>query len=130
MVQQARAELPNECCGVLAGRLVPDSQGGPPQGEIMACFPLVNAAASPCAYESDPRSMFAAVRSMRERGLEILAVYHSHPSAAPLPSRTDLARNFSPEVVNLIIGLSSRDPEIRGWWLTDTDYREAVWEVV
>jgi hypothetical protein len=46
-----------------------------------------------------------------------------------VPSRKDLARSWGPDVVNFIISLTSSPPTMSGWWLTDADYREAVWEV-
>src|SRR5262245_44067456 len=124
MVAQARAELPNECCGLLAGRVA----GG--VGRAEARYALINAAADPRLFESEPRSMFAAHKDMRRRGIEVLAVYHSHPTSAPLPSKTDLQRNYSSEVVNLIISLATDTAEVRGWWLSETDFREAAWECV
>jgi [CysO sulfur-carrier protein]-S-L-cysteine hydrolase len=124
MVAQAVAELPNECCGLLAGT-VADAIG-----LVRQRYPLLNATADPRLFESDAKSMFAAVRDMDNRGFEVLAVYHSHPSAAPIPSRTDLERNYSPDVVNLIISLQGREPEVRGWWLSSDDFRQAAWEVV
>jgi hypothetical protein len=45
-----------------------------------------------------------------------------------VPSRTDLARNYSTDVMNLIISLKSSEPQVRGWWLNETGYREAEWE--
>jgi proteasome lid subunit RPN8/RPN11 len=128
LLAQAQAELPNECCGLLAGVV---TEGGAGRvGLVRERYPLVNALASPTAFESEPRSMFVAVRDMERRGLDILAVYHSHPSSGPVPSRTDLARNYSPEVVNLIISLMEGEPRVRGWWLTGEGYREAAWECV
>ncbi len=124
MVTQARAELPNECCGLLAGKVTDGV------GLVEQRYALVNAAANPRLFESDPKSMFAAVRDMNARGLDVLAVYHSHPSSAPVPSRTDLQRNYSPDVVNLIVSLQGPEPEVRGWWLTEQDFRPADWEVV
>jgi proteasome lid subunit RPN8/RPN11 len=59
----------------------------------------------------------------------VLAVYHSHPTSAPIPSRTDLERNYSPDVVNLIISLSGSEPETRAWWLSEADYCPAEWEI-
>jgi proteasome lid subunit RPN8/RPN11 len=131
ILSHAIAELPNECCGLLAGRFVeksaePDTR----RARVEQCYPLVNAAASPKEYLSDPRSMFDAVRDMRRLGFDVLAVYHSHPTSDPVPSRTDLQRNYSPEVVNLIISLKAAEPQIRGWWLTERDYCEAEWEVI
>ena len=123
MIEHARRELPCECCGLLAGVV----EG--PAGRVVERYALVNALASGREFESEPRSMFAATRAMRERGLEVLAVYHSHPTSAPVPSRTDLERNYSPDVVNVIISLTGEAPAARAWWLTEKDYREAAWEV-
>jgi proteasome lid subunit RPN8/RPN11 len=133
MVAQARAERPNECCGLLAGLREMTGEGDSPDstvGRAMERYPLPNALASPVEYESDGRALFDADRDMRRRGLEMLAVYHSHPTTAPVPSRTDLARNYSSEVVNLIISLATEPPTVRGWWLMETEYREAEWIIV
>jgi len=99
-----------------------------PIGEVLCCYPLSNAAASPVEYLSDAQGMFAAMRDMRRREIDVLAVYHSHPTSAPRPSRTDLERNYSEQVVNLIISLQGHEPEMRGWWLTATEFHEAEWE--
>jgi proteasome lid subunit RPN8/RPN11 len=124
MVAQALAERPNECCGLLAG-VIEDGIG-----KVKRYYPLVNAAASPLLYESEPRSMFEAVRAMTREKLRELAVYHSHPKSPPVPSETDLARNYSKDVVNLIVSLVEEPPLVRAWWLTATDYCEADWTIV
>ena len=93
-------------------------------------YPLVNAAASPVLYESEYQSIKAAYLDMDRRHLDFIAVYHSHPTSAPVPSKTDLERNVSEEVVNLIVSLAESPPLVRGWWLTATEFREAEWEVV
>jgi proteasome lid subunit RPN8/RPN11 len=128
MVKQAQAELPNECCGMLAGRIENEAAG--PVGRVLRRYPLVSAAASPREYESEPRSMFAAEKARRAEGLEFLAVYHSHPASRPVPSAADLERNYSPGVVHLIVSLQTDVPEIRGWWLDRDSYREAAVEWV
>jgi len=125
MIAHAQAELPNECCGLLAGTIGADG---------IACierrYPLVNALASPTEYESDPKSMFDAVRDMRTQAIDIVAVYHSHPTSDAIPSRKDRERNYMGEVVHLIVGLKAESPEVRGWWLTSEEQREAEWEIV
>jgi proteasome lid subunit RPN8/RPN11 len=74
--------------------------------------------------------MFEADRAMRQHGLEMLAVYHSHPTSAPVPSRKDLERNYYGElVVHLIVSLMTDPPTVRGWWLTADNYREAEWVI-
>jgi [CysO sulfur-carrier protein]-S-L-cysteine hydrolase len=124
MLAQARAELPNECCGILAGRVETGV------GRVEKRYSLINEKASPSEYVSDPESMLAAFKDWRRHELEVLAVYHSHPTSPPVPSRRDLERSYGPEVVNLIISLEATEPLVRGWWLTAEDYREAEWEVV
>ena len=121
MITHARAELPNECVGLLAGVI----EGG--MGRIVERYALVNAAASPREFLSQPESMFAAYRGMREHGLDILAIYHSHPTSEPVPSRTDLERNYSSDVVHLIISLKDEPPLIRAWWLMENSYCELEW---
>jgi proteasome lid subunit RPN8/RPN11 len=123
MLAHAKAELPAECCGLLAGTM---SDG---IGRVTLHLPLVNALASPTEYESEPRSMLAAHKAMRASGTEVLAVYHSHPTSDPVPSQRDRERNYGENVVNLIIGLRGAEPEVRGWWLTAEAAHEAVWEV-
>ncbi len=130
MVAQAVTERPNECCGLLAGvREVTDGEGMP-VGRVARIYPLLNEAASPVEYLSDARSMFEAVRDMNRHNLEVLAVYHSHPTSPPVPSRKDLERNYSEDVINLIISLMTEPPTVRGWWLTAETYRKAEWDIV
>ena len=124
MLWHALAEKPLECCGLLAGVIRTDGVG-----EVRLRYPLLNAAASPVEFESEPRSHFSADRDMRRQGLEVLAVYHSHPTSEPIPSRKDLARNWSPDVVNLIVSLTSTPPLVRAWWLSTESYREAEWTI-
>ena len=124
MLWHARAEAPLECCGLLAGAIRDDGVG-----EVRLRYPLLNAAASAVEFESDSRSHFSADRDIRRQDLEVLAIYHSHPTSEPIPSRKDLARNYSPDVVNFIVSLMTTPPAVRAWWLTAEDYREAAWRI-
>src|SRR5262245_31292004 len=84
MIAHAREELPRECCGLLAG----ERKDG--EGQVRRLFRLVNSLTSPVEYESEPESMFRAMRAIDAEGLEVVAVYHSHPTSASVPSRKDL----------------------------------------
>lgn len=119
MVAHARAELPHECVGFLAGTLA----GG--TGTASQCLPLVNELASPTAFRTEPRSVIAAFRAMRAAGTDLLAVYHSHPTSPPVPSRRDLEENtYGPGYPWVIVGLAGAEPVVRAWWLGETDFRE------
>jgi proteasome lid subunit RPN8/RPN11 len=119
----AQAELPNECCGMLAGKLGTD-------GVVVAerRYALVNEKASPKEFLSEPSSMFRADRDRRAAGLEFVAVYHSHPTSEAKPSTKDLENNYSEKVMNLIVSLETGEPVMRGWWLTATRAEEGEWE--
>ncbi len=125
MIAHAQAELPNECCGILAGTIGTDGIA-----RIERRYSLVNALASPTEYESEPKSLFAAHRDMRAHGVDTVAVYHSHPTSEPVPSKKDVERNYTGTQFHFIVGLKDAEPDVRGWWLTVEDYREAEWELV
>jgi [CysO sulfur-carrier protein]-S-L-cysteine hydrolase len=119
LVAHARAAAPLECCGLLAGRVTDGV------GLVSARFPIENVVRSPTEYETDARGLLFAFRAMRERGIELLAIYHSHPASAPIPSRRDIERNtYGETAAHLIVSLAGAEAEVRAWWLTETGYRE------
>src|SRR5437016_662556 len=97
-------ELPNECCGLLAGARSTDGA----ELQVSRGYALRNVADDPrTEFLSEPRDMFEAVRAMRTDETEILAVYHSHPTSEPVPSRKDIERSYAESVVTLIVGLEN-----------------------
>jgi [CysO sulfur-carrier protein]-S-L-cysteine hydrolase len=116
----AQAAAPTECCGLV---------GGTPDGNARSLYPLRNVAADKLvSYEAAPEDLFAAQRQMRERGEELLAIYHSHPrSAEPVPSETDVRLAYYPNAVYLIVGLAGPQPVIRAFRISE---REERWEEV
>jgi [CysO sulfur-carrier protein]-S-L-cysteine hydrolase len=125
VIEHARTDAPIECCGLLAGR----SENS--IGTVTTRFPIDNAMRSPTEYETDARGMIAAFRHMREHKLELLAIYHSHPSSEPVPSKRDVERNtYGETAVHLIVGLAGSEHVVRAWWVTETGYREAEWDPV
>ena len=125
VIAHARESLPNECCGLLAGWI--DGEGG----RVTQQYRVRNERLSPTEFATHPRDMLDASKATRAAGTEVLAIYHSHPTSAPVPSRKDIERNsWGVSVVHLIVGLGGAEPEIRGWWLTDDGYCEATWEGV
>ena len=77
LVEHARAEAPNEACGLIAFR----------DGVAERYLPGENALASPYRFELRPRD--PADFFLEDDGYE-LAVFHSHPETEPRPSRTDM----------------------------------------
>jgi proteasome lid subunit RPN8/RPN11 len=117
-------ERPLECCGLLAGVIREDGVG-----EVRLRYPLLNAAASPIEFESEPKSHFSADRDIRRQGWDVLAIYHSHPTSEPIPSRKDLERSWSDGVINVIVSLTTTPPTVRAWWLSTEGHSEARWTI-
>jgi [CysO sulfur-carrier protein]-S-L-cysteine hydrolase len=122
MVAQARAEAPNECCGIVGSR----------DGRAVTLFKARNEKASPLAYAIDGRDLQRIYDEIDEGGLDVGIIYHSHTRSDPEPSQTDinLASPFFPDVVYVIVGV--RDPErddIRAWRIRDGKVSAAELEV-
>ena len=90
-----QAEYPLEACGILAGVA----------GEIVHIYPIENKLHSPTAYEMNPQQQLAAMLDMETRGWEMTAVYHSHPQGPEIPSVTDIAQAYYPDVLQVIVSL-------------------------
>ena len=123
IVAQARAEAPNECCGIVGTR----------DGRAVELFPARNARASPLAYDIDGADLRRIYDQIDERALEVGIIYHSHTRSDPVPSQTDinLASPFFPDVVYLIVGV--KDPahdDVRAWHIRDERVSAAPFEVV
>jgi proteasome lid subunit RPN8/RPN11 len=120
IVAHACEASPHECCGLI---------GGAADVQAKSIYRTRNIAADPLvAYEAAPEDLFAAQRIMRERGEELIAIYHSHPrSSDPQPSATDVRLAYYPAAVYLIVGLGDSNPCMRAFRLIES---EARWKPV
>jgi [CysO sulfur-carrier protein]-S-L-cysteine hydrolase len=108
LVDHAVADLPNECCGMIAGR------GGTATRVLRAG----NSEGSPFMYVMDPREQLRIMDAIDDSGDDLLAIYHSHTRSAAYPSRTDVELAFYPDTLYLIVSIADRDaPEIRAFRL-------------
>ena len=118
MIEHAEREAPREAVGMLAGR-------GP---VVERVTPLRNCASHQHAFFADPYEQFKAERSFARDGLEVVALYHSHPEGGAVPSEAD--REFFAEwrcsqVIIVPSGKSQRsEPEVRAYRWVDTHLRE------
>jgi [CysO sulfur-carrier protein]-S-L-cysteine hydrolase len=123
IVAQARAEAPNECCGMIAAR----------DGEAIEVYPATNAAASPLRYEIDGAEQYRIQMEIADADLELGAIYHSHTRTAPYPSQTDINLAFYPDSLYVIVGLGhghgdghgDGDADVRAWTIRDGQVGEA-----
>ena len=121
MLAHAREESPRECCGMIA------CEGD----RAVAAHRVQNVAVNrKTAYFMDPKEQLLTMQAIEDAGLEVGAIYHSHPRSEPVPSPTDvnLAKQW-PGMQWIIIGLTSDEPEVRTWQIVGTEFHEDPHEV-
>ncbi|MDF1615320.1 M67 family metallopeptidase [Desulfurivibrio dismutans] len=114
LLAHGRREEPNEACGYLAAR----------DGVICRHFELTNIDAAPDHYSMDPAEQFAAIKQMREDGLQLVAAYHSHPETPARPSLEDIRLANDPDMIYVIVSLMAGVEPIKAFKIEDNDYRD------
>jgi proteasome lid subunit RPN8/RPN11 len=109
IVDHARGEAPNECCGMVASR----------NGTAVKVYRATNAAASPLRYEIDGAEQYRIQMEIYDADLDLGAIYHSHTRTEPYPSQTDINLAFYPDATYLIVGLAAPEPEVRAFTIRD-----------
>ena len=110
MIAHARADAPNECCGILAGV----------DGRVMRAYPTRNTEASPVKYLIDSGDMFKAYKDAEDNGWEFLAFYHSHTFSEAYPSPTDVRLASWPDSLYILVSLRNPEsPQVRGFYIVD-----------
>ena len=111
IVDHARRDAPNECCGMVASR----------DGDAVSVHAAENTAASPFRFEVDGMELHRTLTGIEDAGNDLGAIYHSHTRSEPYPSQTDV--NFAanwPGVEWIIVGLANGDePVVRSYLIDD-----------
>ncbi len=127
IVAHARADHPDEACGVVAG---PEGSDRPER-----FVPMLNAARSPTFYEFDSGDLLKLYREMDDRDEEPVVVYHSHTATEAYPSRTDVSYASEPNAHYVLVstadGNGADDPyEFRSFRIVDGVITEEDVQVV
>lgn len=104
IVAWCRAAAPAEACGFVAGS----------GRRARRVYPVDNVHPHPERfYTMHPQQQLAALFDMERRGLELLAIFHSHPGGPPEPSPVDVARALWPDALYIIVSVDRGAAEIR-----------------
>lgn len=121
IVAHARADHPDEACGVIAGPVGSDS----PQRFV----PMVNAARSPTFYEFDSGDLLRLYRELDANSEDPVVIYHSHTGTEAYPSRTDIAYASEPNAHYVLVstretGTEDGPFEFRSYRIVDGEVTE------
>ncbi len=122
LLHQAQRGADCEVCGLISAC----------NGVPAHCYPVPNIAVAPQQrFSMDPKAQIDALRHMRDRGEDLFAIYHSHPTAPAAPSAMDRDEAGYPEVLYLIISLNTRGVlEMRGFYIQDQNVTEVALELL
>lgn len=95
IIAHAKEGFPLEVCGILGGKV----------GVISAIYRMTNTDQSNEHFMMDPKEQFAVIKALRSQGLEMLAIYHSHPETPARPSEEDIRLALTPGVSYIIASL-------------------------
>ena len=123
MVAHARETYPNECCGAMLG-----STDGE-QKAVRVAIRLRNAfeGAHAARYELRPEDLLAADKAARERQMDLIGIYHSHPDCGAYFSKTDL-QNSCPWYSFVVLSIQKGEFHHANSWLPNFDQTEAAKE--
>ena len=127
MIAHAKADAPNECCGILAGV----------DGEVNRVYQVRNAEPSPVKYVMDPEAQFRVFEEVDAEGWEVQGFYHSHTFSEAYPSPTDVRlatyedeatgekQTIWPGVLYFLVSLREPgNPEIRAFHIVEGEITE------
>lgn len=116
MVGHCLDRLPEEACGLLAGP--------PGASTAQVCYPVENADQSARTYTLDSLGFLRADRDAEERGLEVIAVFHSHTHTAAYPSSTDVEKAPDPGWHYVLVSLLHGEAVVRSYRIRDASVAE------
>jgi len=110
VTEHAIREFPDEACGILSGS----------QGRVEKVYEMANVEKSPERFFMDAREQLKVMKEIRNRGEEMIGIYHSHVASEAYPSSHDLGLAFYPEVSYVIISVRNKNnPSIRSFKIVE-----------
>lgn len=120
MIEHSKTEFPHEACGILAGN----------DNKVSAIYKMTNTDKSAESFFMDPKEQFSVIKNMRKNNLDMLAIYHSHPSTPARPSTRDIEMALYPQTSYIIVSLEKRnEPILKAFKIKDSKVEEEKIEI-
>ena len=118
MLDYVEYHVPLEACGLLAGR----------DAKVEKIFFVQNQAQSPVRYVMDPIEQLNAFEWIESNGLNLLGIFHSHPTGPETVSPTDIAQ-AAYAVTYIILSRANSSWRTRGFWIENGNFREVTLQI-
>ena len=113
LVKHSERESPNEACGILAG--LSAGQAGK-DVKVEKIYQVTNTDKSAKTFFMDPKEQLKVMKEIRDLGMKMVGIYHSHLETKAYPSAHDVELAFYPEVSYVIVSIKDRDnPSIKSF---------------
>ena len=109
ILRHAEKEAPYEACGCLTGR----------DGLVKRIYPMINADHGKERYSLDPIEHLKVLETASAEGLELIAVYHSHPKSPAYPSEEDIRQAYDHMLIYVIVSLADSRNKIKAFWINN-----------
>lgn len=119
MTRFVAEHAPLEACGLLAGKA--------DRAEVM--LGVTNQAQSEVRFVMDPYEQLRAFDWIDAQGLNLVAIFHSHPAGPATASPTDIAE-AAYAVVHIVLSPVAEHWQARGFWIADGQAREVALQIV
>lgn len=115
LVEYSKKEFPNEACGILAGK----------DGKIEKFYPVSNTDESAETFLMDSKEQLQVMKEIRNLGLEMVGIYHSHLETEAYPSPHDVKLAYYSEASYVIVSIKDKDnPSIRSFKIVEGNISE------
>lgn len=121
LLEVGKQKLPYEACGFICGW----------ENVVYSYYPLKSEIQSTNRFLVGKESIEKAVHSIQKRNEQILAIYHTHPTTSPIPSRIDLYHHPKEEKVDMvIISYKYEQPVLKWYKIMNQNYKECLYEIM
>ena len=114
MIRHAASCFPSEACGLLGGK----------DHRLLQVFSVKNIEKDPKRFQMDPVQQVQTFKKVEEMGLELLAIYHSHPDGSSQLSQIDIDNFFYPGVYSIILYINKNIWKIKAFKVEEKELDE------
>ncbi|MCV9885441.1 Mov34/MPN/PAD-1 family protein [Metabacillus halosaccharovorans] len=114
LLNDGRSKLPYEACGILSGK----------NNQIHSIWKLKNEVKSDRRFFVGKKAVEETLLQIALKDEKVLAIYHTHPTTAPVPSYTDIKNHRESEVKMIIVSYKTKNPIVKCYCVQNRVYKE------